>query len=187
MRDQNNSLTINPFHDIEILPLFCLSDDLYEIMSSLSESVVYSCTPCSQSQPSSWKGELKDRLRAGLEKVLANLLSDSSAQHLITCREVRTASIIVETSSSHESDLISHFRNMVLLCIQKQLKCLDCLIYCISLNTDPLTAVYMYYAVSSHCSVRNPQNQMLSGTNTSPSATYMPWVKNLKGTSTLHW
>ncbi|XP_035650950.1 histone-lysine N-methyltransferase 2B-like isoform X1 [Oncorhynchus keta] len=64
-----------------------LSDDLYEIMSSLSESVVYSCTPCSQSQPSSWKGELKDRLRAGLEKVLANLLSDSSAQHLITCRE----------------------------------------------------------------------------------------------------
>uniref|UniRef100_A0A4W5PSE5 [histone H3]-lysine(4) N-methyltransferase n=1 Tax=Hucho hucho TaxID=62062 RepID=A0A4W5PSE5_9TELE len=64
-----------------------LSDDLYEIMSSLSENVVYSCTPCSQSQPSSWKDELKDRLRAGLEKVLANLLSDSSAQHLITCRE----------------------------------------------------------------------------------------------------
>ncbi|XP_041758803.1 histone-lysine N-methyltransferase 2A isoform X1 [Coregonus clupeaformis] len=64
-----------------------LSDDLYEIMSSLSESIVYSCTPCSQSQPGSWKEELKDRLRAGLEKVLANLLSDSSAQHLITCRE----------------------------------------------------------------------------------------------------
>lgn len=151
MRDQNNYLTINPLHDIEILPLFCLSDDLYEIMSSLSESVVYSCTPCSQSQPSSWKDELKDRLRAGLEKVLANLLSDSSAQHLITCREVRTASITVETSSSHESDILflSDFRNMVLLCIQKQLKCLDCLIYCISLNTDPLTAVSMYYAVFS--------------------------------------
>ncbi|XP_045077841.1 histone-lysine N-methyltransferase 2B-like isoform X2 [Coregonus clupeaformis] len=64
-----------------------LSDDLYEIMSSLPESVVYTCEPCSQSQPRFWKEELKERLRAGLEKVLTNLLSDSSAQHLITCRE----------------------------------------------------------------------------------------------------
>uniref|UniRef100_A0A4W5P6L1 [histone H3]-lysine(4) N-methyltransferase n=1 Tax=Hucho hucho TaxID=62062 RepID=A0A4W5P6L1_9TELE len=64
-----------------------LSDDLYEIMSSLPESVVYSCTRCSQSQPRFWKEELKERLRAGLENVLTNLLSDSSAQHLITCRE----------------------------------------------------------------------------------------------------
>ncbi|XP_071230884.1 histone-lysine N-methyltransferase 2B-like isoform X2 [Salvelinus alpinus] len=64
-----------------------LSDDLYEIMSSLPESVVYSCTRCSQSQPRFWKEALKERLRAGLENVLTNLLSDSSAQHLITCRE----------------------------------------------------------------------------------------------------
>ncbi|XP_029591734.1 histone-lysine N-methyltransferase 2B isoform X3 [Salmo trutta] len=64
-----------------------LSDDLYEIMFSLPESVVYSCTRCSQSQPRFWKEELKERLRAGLENVLTNLLSDSSAQHLITCRE----------------------------------------------------------------------------------------------------
>ncbi|XP_020356343.2 histone-lysine N-methyltransferase 2B [Oncorhynchus kisutch] len=64
-----------------------LSDDLYEIMSSLPESVVYSCTRCSQSQPIFWKEALKERLRAGLANVLNNLLSDSSAQHLITCRE----------------------------------------------------------------------------------------------------
>ncbi|CAB1351242.1 unnamed protein product, partial [Coregonus sp. 'balchen'] len=42
--------------------------DLYEIMSSLPESVVYTCEPCSQSQPRFWKEELKERLRAGLEK-----------------------------------------------------------------------------------------------------------------------
>ncbi|XP_028978530.2 histone-lysine N-methyltransferase 2A isoform X2 [Esox lucius] len=64
-----------------------ISDDLYQILSSQQESVVYTCTPCSQPQPSFWKEELKKRLRAGLEKVLANILSDTSSQHLLTCRE----------------------------------------------------------------------------------------------------
>ncbi|KAL0962577.1 hypothetical protein UPYG_G00341980 [Umbra pygmaea] len=64
-----------------------ISEEMYGILCSQLESVVYSCTPCSLSQPSSWKEELQNRLKAGLEQILVNLLSDSSSQHLLTCRE----------------------------------------------------------------------------------------------------
>ncbi|KAJ8287641.1 hypothetical protein COCON_G00003000 [Conger conger] len=64
-----------------------LSDDLYEILSSLPESVVYSCGPCSLSQPSGWRDLLYLELRAGVEKVLACLLTSTLTQHLVSCRE----------------------------------------------------------------------------------------------------
>uniref|UniRef100_A0A6Q2WWC3 [histone H3]-lysine(4) N-methyltransferase n=1 Tax=Esox lucius TaxID=8010 RepID=A0A6Q2WWC3_ESOLU len=66
-----------------------LTDDLYEILSSLPESVVYSCRPCSQSQPSSWRELLHMELRAGVEKVLACLLTSTLTQHLVACPQVR--------------------------------------------------------------------------------------------------
>ncbi|KAL0985003.1 hypothetical protein UPYG_G00151720 [Umbra pygmaea] len=62
-----------------------LTDDLYEILSSLPESVVYSCRPCSQSQPSAWRELLQMELRAGVEKVLACLLTSTLTQHLVAC------------------------------------------------------------------------------------------------------
>ncbi|KAM6910449.1 histone-lysine N-methyltransferase 2B [Xenentodon cancila] len=62
-----------------------LTDELYEIMSSLPESVVYSCRPCSVTQPSAWRELLYIELRAGVEKVLACLLSSTLTQHLVTC------------------------------------------------------------------------------------------------------
>ncbi|XP_036393918.1 histone-lysine N-methyltransferase 2B isoform X2 [Megalops cyprinoides] len=64
-----------------------LSDDLYEILSSLPESVVYSCGPCSLTQPSNWRELLHVELRAGVEKVLACLLTSTLTQHLVTCKE----------------------------------------------------------------------------------------------------
>lgn len=73
------------------------TDDLYEILSSLPESVVYSCQPCMQAQPgegqekepaSGWRELLMLELRAGVEKVLACLLSSTLTQHLVTCMEV---------------------------------------------------------------------------------------------------
>ncbi|XP_046894057.1 histone-lysine N-methyltransferase 2A isoform X2 [Hypomesus transpacificus] len=67
-----------------------LTDDLYEILSSLPESVVYSCRPCSQSQPSAWRELLYIELRAGVEKVLACLLSSTLTQHLVTCSQCET-------------------------------------------------------------------------------------------------
>lgn len=65
-----------------------IADELYEILSSLPESVVYSCRPCSVTQPSAWKELLYIELRAGVEKVLACLLSSTLTQHLVTCSQV---------------------------------------------------------------------------------------------------
>ncbi|XP_027001607.2 uncharacterized protein kmt2bb isoform X1 [Tachysurus fulvidraco] len=73
-----------------------LTDDLYEILSSLPESVVYACQPCTQTQPGviqesveggGWRELLLLELRAGVEKVLACLLSSTLTQHLVTCSE----------------------------------------------------------------------------------------------------
>ncbi|XP_026880269.2 histone-lysine N-methyltransferase 2B isoform X2 [Electrophorus electricus] len=73
-----------------------LTDDLYEILSSLPESVVYSCQPCTRVQPcggqgseetGGWRELLLLELRAGVEKVLACLLSSTLTQHLVTCKE----------------------------------------------------------------------------------------------------
>ncbi|XP_033836501.1 histone-lysine N-methyltransferase 2B isoform X2 [Periophthalmus magnuspinnatus] len=64
-----------------------LTDELYEILSSLPESVVYSCRPCSVTQPSAWRELLYIELRSGIEKVLACLLSSTLTQHLVTCSQ----------------------------------------------------------------------------------------------------
>uniref|UniRef100_W5M8W3 [histone H3]-lysine(4) N-methyltransferase n=1 Tax=Lepisosteus oculatus TaxID=7918 RepID=W5M8W3_LEPOC len=63
------------------------ADELYEILSSLPESVVYSCAPCGQSQPSLWKELLNAELQAGIEKVLACLLTSTLTGHLVHCEE----------------------------------------------------------------------------------------------------
>ncbi|KAJ8289768.1 hypothetical protein GJAV_G00005120 [Gymnothorax javanicus] len=64
-----------------------LSDELYEILSNLPESLVYSCGPCSLAQPSGWRDVLHQELRSGMEKVLACLLTSTLTQHLVNCRE----------------------------------------------------------------------------------------------------
>nr|XP_057940590.1 histone-lysine N-methyltransferase 2A isoform X2 [Doryrhamphus excisus] len=68
-----------------------LTDELYEILSSLPESVVYSCRPCSVTQPSAWRELLYIELRSGVEKVLACLLSSTLTQHLVTCSQCEKA------------------------------------------------------------------------------------------------
>ncbi|KPP73343.1 hypothetical protein Z043_107579, partial [Scleropages formosus] len=69
--------------------------DLYEILSRLPESVVYSCQPCSQTHPSDWRELLHAELKAGVEKVLACLLTSTLTQHLVNCGEC-TASVDVD-------------------------------------------------------------------------------------------
>ncbi|XP_052472362.1 histone-lysine N-methyltransferase 2B [Carassius gibelio] len=74
-----------------------LTDDLYEILSSLPESVVYSCQPCLQEQPDGedvngavWRELLDQELKTGLERVLSCLLSSSPTKHLVTCKKCTT-------------------------------------------------------------------------------------------------
>lgn len=80
-------LIMSRFHP-KYLSCKIISDELYEILSSLPESVVYSCRPCSVTQPSAWRELLYIELRAGVEKVLACLLSSTLTQHLVTCSQV---------------------------------------------------------------------------------------------------
>ncbi|XP_068180735.1 histone-lysine N-methyltransferase 2B [Antennarius striatus] len=76
-----------------------LTDELYEILSSLPESVVYSCRPCSVTQPSAWRELLYIELRAGVEKVLACLLSSTLTQHLVACSQCEK---LVDTDNGAE-------------------------------------------------------------------------------------
>ncbi|XP_051965919.1 histone-lysine N-methyltransferase 2B [Xyrauchen texanus] len=71
-----------------------LTDDLYEILSSLPENVVYSCQPCLQDQPDGgevsgavWRVLLDQELKVGIERVLACLLSSSLTKHLVVCKK----------------------------------------------------------------------------------------------------
>uniref|UniRef100_A0A671SPK5 [histone H3]-lysine(4) N-methyltransferase n=1 Tax=Sinocyclocheilus anshuiensis TaxID=1608454 RepID=A0A671SPK5_9TELE len=67
-----------------------LTDDLYEILSSLPESVVYSCQPCLQELPdredvngAGWRELLDQELKTGLDRVLSCLLSSTFTKHLL--------------------------------------------------------------------------------------------------------
>ncbi|CAK6949284.1 histone-lysine N-methyltransferase 2B isoform X2 [Scomber scombrus] len=65
-----------------------LSDELFGLLSSQSEEVAFTCSPCSQHQPqlSSVTEEMQSRLMDGLDEVLTDLLSSSITQHLIICK-----------------------------------------------------------------------------------------------------
>ncbi|XP_039977815.1 histone-lysine N-methyltransferase 2B [Xiphias gladius] len=64
-----------------------LSEELFWLLSSQPEEVVFTCSPCSQhrDEQSSLKVELQSRLIAGLEEVLTDLLSDDTMKHLLIC------------------------------------------------------------------------------------------------------
>uniref|UniRef100_A0A673G8V2 [histone H3]-lysine(4) N-methyltransferase n=1 Tax=Sinocyclocheilus rhinocerous TaxID=307959 RepID=A0A673G8V2_9TELE len=86
-----------------------LTDDLYEILSSLPESVVYSCQPCLQEQPdgedvngAGWRELLDHELKTGLERVLSCLLSSSLTKHLVTCKKVGIQSLLNQVCCSFE-------------------------------------------------------------------------------------
>ncbi|XP_018540528.2 histone-lysine N-methyltransferase 2B [Lates calcarifer] len=65
-----------------------LSEELFGLLSSQPQEVVFTCSPCSQHQTkhSSLKEELQSRLIAGLEEVLTDLLSDGTTKHLLICK-----------------------------------------------------------------------------------------------------
>ncbi|XP_028678866.1 histone-lysine N-methyltransferase 2A [Erpetoichthys calabaricus] len=73
-----------------------LSDELYEILSNLPESVVYTCTPCSEGQPIKWKEMLTSTLNQGIKNVLLGLLTSRLSVHMLRCKE---CSLMAECNS----------------------------------------------------------------------------------------
>uniref|UniRef100_H3DM94 Lysine (K)-specific methyltransferase 2Bb n=1 Tax=Tetraodon nigroviridis TaxID=99883 RepID=H3DM94_TETNG len=93
-----------------------LTDELYEILSSLPESVVYSCRPCSVTQPSAWRELLYIELRAGVEKVLACLLSSTLIPTPVQNSLPTLLTNVPETSYSEAIITGSKFRVHLLKC-----------------------------------------------------------------------
>ncbi|XP_042295332.1 histone-lysine N-methyltransferase 2B isoform X2 [Sceloporus undulatus] len=64
-----------------------LSDEGYEILSNLPESVVYACRPCCGSDKAKWREVLSLELRKSLRQVLQGLMSSKCATSLLQCTQ----------------------------------------------------------------------------------------------------
>uniref|UniRef100_A0A8C6S2X1 [histone H3]-lysine(4) N-methyltransferase n=1 Tax=Neogobius melanostomus TaxID=47308 RepID=A0A8C6S2X1_9GOBI len=64
-----------------------ISEELFELFSSLPQELPFTCSPCSAPEGSGLKGELQSRLTARLQEVLTDLLSSDATQHLLVCKK----------------------------------------------------------------------------------------------------
>ncbi|XP_029433191.1 histone-lysine N-methyltransferase 2B [Rhinatrema bivittatum] len=62
-----------------------LSDEGYEILSNLPDSVVYKCKPCRGSEQAEWKNVLQSELKEGLQQVLQGLLTSKLTTTMLQC------------------------------------------------------------------------------------------------------
>ncbi|XP_027473425.1 histone-lysine N-methyltransferase 2B isoform X4 [Zalophus californianus] len=64
-----------------------LSDEDYEILSGLPDSVLYTCGPCAGATHPRWREALSGALQGGLRQVLQGLLSSKVASPLLLCTQ----------------------------------------------------------------------------------------------------
>ncbi|KAM9299354.1 histone-lysine N-methyltransferase 2A [Gastrophryne carolinensis] len=64
-----------------------LTDEMYEILSNLPESVAYTCVNCTEHHPAEWRLALANELQASLRYVLNALLNSRTASHLLRYRQ----------------------------------------------------------------------------------------------------
>uniref|UniRef100_A0A8C5XWX1 Histone-lysine N-methyltransferase 2B n=1 Tax=Microcebus murinus TaxID=30608 RepID=A0A8C5XWX1_MICMU len=64
-----------------------LSDEDYEILSGLPDSVLYTCGPCAGTTEPRWREALSGALQGGLRQVLQGLLSSKAAGPLLLCTQ----------------------------------------------------------------------------------------------------
>ncbi|XP_066495898.1 histone-lysine N-methyltransferase 2A [Tiliqua scincoides] len=64
-----------------------LSDEMYEILSNLPESVAYTCINCTEQQPAEWRLALGKELQLSLRQVLTALLNSRTTSHLLRYRQ----------------------------------------------------------------------------------------------------
>ncbi|XP_035240634.1 histone-lysine N-methyltransferase 2A-like isoform X2 [Anguilla anguilla] len=62
-----------------------LTDEMYEILSKLPESVVYTCTSCTRHPPAEWRTALEKELQSSVRRVLNALLNSRTSAHLLHC------------------------------------------------------------------------------------------------------
>ncbi|XP_034994898.2 histone-lysine N-methyltransferase 2A isoform X1 [Zootoca vivipara] len=64
-----------------------LSDEMYEILSNLPESVAYTCINCTEQPPAEWRLALEKELQISLKQVLTALLNSRTSSHLLRYRQ----------------------------------------------------------------------------------------------------
>ncbi|XP_042333287.1 histone-lysine N-methyltransferase 2A isoform X2 [Sceloporus undulatus] len=64
-----------------------LSDEMYEILSNLPESVAYTCINCTEQHPAEWRLALEKELQLSLKQVLAALFNSRTTSHLMRYRQ----------------------------------------------------------------------------------------------------
>ncbi|XP_044279607.1 histone-lysine N-methyltransferase 2A [Varanus komodoensis] len=64
-----------------------LSDEMYEILSNLPESVAYTCINCTEQHPAEWRLALEKELQLSLRQVLTALLNSRTTSHLLRYRQ----------------------------------------------------------------------------------------------------
>ncbi|CAH2318302.1 histone-lysine N-methyltransferase 2B [Pelobates cultripes] len=67
-----------------------LSDEGYELLSNLPDSVVYTCPPCLGGSGAIWKEAMLSELTAGLHEVLQGLFTSKFSDPLLKCKQCST-------------------------------------------------------------------------------------------------
>ncbi|KAJ8347766.1 hypothetical protein SKAU_G00263550 [Synaphobranchus kaupii] len=64
-----------------------LTDEMYEILSNLPESVAYTCTNCTERHPAEWRTALEKELQGSVRQVLTALLNSRTSTHLLRYKQ----------------------------------------------------------------------------------------------------
>ncbi|XP_061916064.1 histone-lysine N-methyltransferase 2A isoform X2 [Entelurus aequoreus] len=64
-----------------------LTDEMYELLSKLSDSVAYTCVKCTERQPAEWRTALDEELKGCIRHVLVALLNSRTSAHLLRYRQ----------------------------------------------------------------------------------------------------
>uniref|UniRef100_A0A3Q3RZY9 Histone-lysine N-methyltransferase n=1 Tax=Mastacembelus armatus TaxID=205130 RepID=A0A3Q3RZY9_9TELE len=78
-----------------------LTDEMYELLSKLPESVAYTCTKCTEHHPAEWRTALERELQGCIRHVLTALLNSRTSTHLLRYRQaVKPPELNPETEES---------------------------------------------------------------------------------------
>ncbi|XP_034718401.1 histone-lysine N-methyltransferase 2A isoform X2 [Etheostoma cragini] len=78
-----------------------LTDEMYELLSKLPESVAYTCTKCTERHPAEWRTALERQLQGCVRHVLTALLNSRTSSHLLRYRQaVKPPELNPETEES---------------------------------------------------------------------------------------
>ncbi|XP_035389803.1 histone-lysine N-methyltransferase 2A isoform X2 [Electrophorus electricus] len=64
-----------------------VTDEMHELLSSLSERVSYTCISCTECRPSMWRTTLENEIQRSVRQVLTALLNSRTSTHLLRYRQ----------------------------------------------------------------------------------------------------